>query len=134
MAGDIREIGPDARFQELVADGRLWLQHCLECDAAIFHPRILCPSCGAPDLVWRPASGRGRVYSRAVLHKKPKDGGTGPVKHALVLVDLEEGPRMMSRLPELAAEDIEIGMAVRARIDGAPGARFVVFEPGEAGE
>lgn len=131
MSALLPETGPDAAFQAHVADGRLWLQHCRDCDRAVFYPRVLCPHCGSLDLEWRPASGRGTVHSKAVLRNKPKPGDPRPPYHVLVLVDLAEGPRMMSRLPGLAPEEITIGMPVTARIEGSDGQHVVVFEPGE---
>jgi len=121
----LTQAGPDQAFQEHVADGRLWLQYCDDCGQAVFMPRILCQHCSSLALQWRPVSGRGTVHSLTVLHQRSKPN------HAIVLVDLDEGPRMMSRLPEVAPEDIRIGMRVQARIDGEDGARAVVFDPAE---
>lgn len=125
------EAGPDEAFQSHVADGRLWLQFCTECGEAVFMPRILCPHCSSLSLEWRPASGRGTIHSVTVLHRRPKPGEPERQNHALVLVDLDEGPRMMSHLPGTPPEDIRIGMHVRARIEGEDGARAVVFTPEE---
>ena len=122
---------PDQAFQDHVADGRLWLQVCDECHGAIFMPRVLCPVCGSLALTWMPSKGGGTVYSRAVIHGRPKPGDPEPRGHAIVLVDLDEGPRLMSRLPTVTPEDIRIGMRVRARIEGEDGARVVVFYPEE---
>lgn len=123
--------GPDQQFQAHVADGRLWLQTCQDCGSAIFMPRILCPHCHSLSLQWAPASGLGTVYTRSVLHRRPKPGDDRPTEHAIVLVDLDEGPRIMSRLPDTPAADIHIGMRVRARIAGEDGARVVLFDPEE---
>ncbi|TNB49395.1 DNA-binding protein [Martelella lutilitoris] len=134
MTAQLPASGPDLEFQAHVEDGRLWLQTCAACQTTIFMPRIICPHCGSLRLAWHPASGLGTVYSRTVLHGRPKPGDTRPSRHALVLVDLDEGPRMMSRLPGTDPDDITIGMRVKARIEGETGARFVVFDPNaEAG-
>ena len=127
------EQGPDAAFQEHVADGHLWIQRCAACGAAVFHPRCLCPECGSGNLDWQRASGRGTVYSCTVLLKRPREGESTPQQHCLVLVTLEEGPRLMSRLPDTPVDQIHIGMAVQARITGEEGSRAVVFDPVEAG-
>lgn len=129
MTAQLPASGPDLEFQAHVEDGRLWLQTCEDCDTAIFMPRIICPHCGSLGLAWHPASGLGTVYSRTVLYGRPKPGDTRPSRHALVLVDLDDGPRMMSRLPDTDPDDITIGMRVKARIEGETGARFVVFDP-----
>lgn len=121
--------GPDAGFQARVADGRLWLQHCRACARAVFYPRVLCPVCHSTALEWRPASGRGRIYSRTTILSRPTAGQTEPGRHVIVLVDLDEGPRMMSHLPDTPPDTIAIGMRVRARITGEPGQHAVVFAP-----
>jgi uncharacterized OB-fold protein len=119
--------GPDAGFQARVADGRLWLQHCRACAQAVFYPRILCPVCHSTDLEWRPASGLGQVYSHTTILSRPAAGQTEPGRHVIVLVDLDEGPRMMSHLPGTPPKTITIGLRVHARITGEPGHRAVVF-------
>ena len=123
--------GPDARFQAYLEAGEFRLQQCGNCGHWAFFPRVMCPACASRDLVWRKVSGRGRVYSRAVLKRKPDRGGD----HAIVLVTLEEGPRLLSRLPDTPADEIAVGMPVRARVARAgEGALTVVFEPvGEDG-
>ncbi len=125
------QAGPDQAFQEHVADGRLWLQYCDDCGEAVFMPRILCPHCSSLSLQWRPASGRGTVHTLTVLHKRSKPGEPEKQNHAIILVDLDEGPRLMSHMPGTAPEEIRIGMRVRARIEGEDGARAVVFDPEE---
>ncbi|WP_243612484.1 Zn-ribbon domain-containing OB-fold protein [Shimia aestuarii] len=124
--------GPDHEFQTHVADGKLWLQHCKDCDTAIFMPRVLCPSCASLALEWRPASGLGTIYSQATLRPRAKPGAPERPPHSVVLVDLDEGPRMMSHLPGVSPEDIHIGMRVRARIDGDTGSHLVAFFPEES--
>ena len=58
------------------------------------------------------ASGKGTVYSVTTISPKP------PAEpYSVVLVDLAEGPRMMSRIEGLPAAEVAIGMAVQARID-----------------
>jgi len=123
--------GPDAAFAAWVADGQLWLQVCDACGAHVFYPRVLCPACGATALDWQPASGRGTVHARAILHRKPKPGDDVPRDHAVVIVELEEGPRLMSRLPGVPSKDIRIGMPVIARIEDATDedGPVVLFEP-----
>lgn len=126
------KAGPDKAFQEHVSDGRLWLQYCNDCGEAVFMPRVLCPHCSSLSLDWRPVSGNGTVHTLTVLHQRSKPGQPERQNHAIVLVDLDEGPRMMSRLPEVAPEDIRIGMRVKARIEGKDGERAVVFDPQES--
>ena len=100
-----------APFWEAAEDGRLVLQKCGDCGAYVFYPRIVCPSCLSEALNWVPASGRAIVHSVTVVHRA---GGPfrGEVPFAVALVDLEEGPRMMSRILTEDPASVAIGDAV----------------------
>jgi uncharacterized protein len=82
------------------------------------------PGTGATDLEWIAASGRGTVYSTTVIRQKPPTPN-----YNLALIDLAEGPRMMSRVEGIAPEDVRIGMPVKAKIVHESEQALVVFEP-----
>jgi uncharacterized OB-fold protein len=104
--------GPDATYQALLARGVLGFQACGACDGAVFPPRGRCSHCGADALVWRESAGVGTVYSTTVI--TPRDQPA----YAVVLVDLDEGFRMMSRIVAgVDAHDVSIGDAVTVRIE-----------------
>ena len=88
----------------------------------------VCPNCGGAGLDWVDAGGGGTVYSATVVRRKAQHGGD----YSVVLVDLDEGPRMMSRVEGIAPDAVRIGMRVRARIAAGEGGHFVVFDPQEA--
>ena len=126
--------GPDHEFQTHVFDGKFQLQRCEDCGIAIFMPRVICPTCASLALEWHPASGLGTIYSQATLRPRAKPGEPLRPPHSIVLVDLDEGPRMMSHLPSVAPEDIHIhiGMRVRAHIEGKESNHLVTFRPEES--
>ena len=97
---------PHAVYQACLDDGVLAFQACARCSAAIFPPRGRCSRCGADALTWRRSAGRATVYSTTVL--TPRDRPA----HAVVLVDLDEGYRMMSRI-----DDAEVAIDERVRVD-----------------
>ena len=118
--------GPDAQFEDMLAAGDFRIQQCGECDAYVFHPRPICPHCGAAALGWVEPSGAGTVYAKTVVHRRPEKGGD----YNVVLVDLAEGVRMMSRIDGVEPGDITTGMAVQASIgEGMNGEPAVVFTP-----
>jgi uncharacterized OB-fold protein len=119
------ETGPDLVYREALVAGHFQIQHCKNCSRHVFYPRVLCNHCGAAALEWVAASGRATVYSTTVVRRKPDAGGDINI----VLVDLEEGVRMMSRVDALAPEQVRIGMAVTARIVADAGQPMVVFVP-----
>ena len=127
-APDIGE-SPEGRFFAALGEGRFELQHCAGCARAVFYPRVHCPHCGADALEWREASGRGTVYATSVVRRRPEQGPP----YNVALIDLAEGPRMMSRVEGLAPEAVRIGMAVTASVDRSGETPMVVFRPAEAG-
>jgi uncharacterized OB-fold protein len=117
---------PDIEFQRFLAEGRFMIQRSRSGGEFVFYPRVVAPGTGARDLEWVEASGRGRVYSTTVVRRKPPEPS-----YNVALVDLEEGPRMMSRIEGLAPEEVKIGMAVKARIAVQDDEPVIVFELAE---
>ena len=104
--------GPEKIYRDKLADGSFEIQRCSECAKHVFYPRVLCPHCGSDRLEWTAPSGRGTVYSTTVVRRKATDGGD----YNVALVDLEEGPRMMSRIVTVTPDAVRIGMTVKARV------------------
>jgi uncharacterized OB-fold protein len=91
--------------------GELRLQRCRACERAYFPPRPFCPQCGSGEVAVFRASGRATLYSY-VIHHRPMPGFTPP--YAIAVVALEEGPRMMTNLVDVAQtpEALELDMAL----------------------
>lgn len=92
----------------------------------VFYPRVIEPVTGATDLAWVQPSGLGTVYSVTVVRKR-----TLEESYNVVLVDLDEGPRMMSRVDGLPLDQVRIGMKVRAKVVRENEQPLVVFVPVE---
>lgn len=125
MSGYFEGPGPEARFHAYLKEGRFMIQRSASTGAHVFYPRVVAPGTGEADLEWVEASGAGTVHATTVTRRRPEKGGD----YNVALIDLAEGPRMMSRVVGIAPEDVRIGMKVRARIDALNGAPAVVFEP-----
>lgn len=97
---------PHSVYTALLEQQILGFQACTVCHATVFPPRGRCCRCGADALVWRASVGVGTVYSSTVL--TPRDGSP----YAVVLVNLDEGYRMMSRV-----EQSEIAIDERVVVD-----------------
>ena len=91
--------------------GELRLQRCRSCSKFQFYPRIVCSHCGHPDLDWEPVSGRGHLASYTVVYRPVSDAYPAPA--VIALVDLVEGPRMMSSVIDCAPEHARVGAAVQ---------------------
>jgi hypothetical protein len=114
----IDDCGPDSRFAEFLGEGRFMIQRCRSTGRHFFYPRVAEPDTGDTDVEWVEASGRGTVYSTTVVRKRP-DGDS----YNVALIDLAEGPRVMSRVVDLDPRAVRIDMAVEAfigRLDERP--------------
>ena len=91
----------------------LELPYCTACRAFHYYPRAVCPQCLSSDLEWRPVSGRGRLHTFSVIHRGPRDFPLG-TPYVLAIVELDEGPRLMTNLVGVAADPaaVHIGMPV----------------------
>jgi uncharacterized protein len=117
--------GPEAAFAAYLAQGKFMIQRSASTGTHVFFPRPFVPGTGETDLEWIEASGDGTVYATTVNRRSPDKGGSFNV----ALIDLAEGPRMMSRVVGIAPEEVTIGMKVRARIDHLNGAPAIIWEP-----
>ena len=99
-------------YWEGLKQGELLIQRCDSCSQAVFYPRAICPHCHSDQLSWIVASGKGTIYSYTVAHQ-----AFGPfaadVPFIVVLIELEEGARMLSRLLAAPRERVTIGAAVQ---------------------
>jgi uncharacterized OB-fold protein len=108
-----------AAFWDGCAAGRLVLPRCDECGELIWYPRRMCPFCGSLAVTDTEVSGRGTVYSFTIIRR-----GAGPFRdrspYVLAMVQLAEGPTMMTNLVDCDPEAVTVGQEVH-----------VVFEPVE---
>ena len=111
--------GETQPFWDGIAGGRLRLQRCRACARHVFYPRSVCPHCMAAELEWVDASGRGTVHALTVVHRAAP-GFAEEAPYVVALVELEEGPRMMTRLLGVAPGEAKIGMPVEVAIEGDP--------------
>ena len=117
--------GVERHYFTALSNGEFIIQRCQQCNKSVFFPRMLCPHCGSPDLQWFTPSGMGTIYSTTTVRRKPEHGGD----YNVALVDLDEGPRMMSRVDAVPPDEVRIGMRVRARILETDEGNLVVFNP-----
>lgn len=105
---------PETRpFWEAARKHELTLPWCRPCGAFFFYPRAACPACLSGDIEWRRVSGRGRLHTFTIVHRGPRDFALG-TPYVLAMVELEEGPRLMTNLVGVDPDParITIGMPV----------------------
>jgi uncharacterized OB-fold protein len=120
-------FNPDsAPFWQACKEGRLTVQRCRDCRTAFFFPRWLCPQCSSIHVEWITCSGLATVYSYSVVRRQSAPALRAP--YVLALVDLDEGPRLMTHIVECSPDDVHIGMRVKVNfnepVSGVPAPRF----------
>jgi uncharacterized protein len=95
--------------------GELRLQRCSRCRSFQFYPRIMCAACLGQTLDWVPASGLGRVRSFTVVRRAISPAYEAP--YVVALVELDEGPTLMSHVVDCAPEAVRVGAPVRAAFE-----------------
>jgi hypothetical protein len=100
-------------FFEAARHERLVVQRCRGCGHLRFPARAICSQCLSREAEWVEVSGRGEVYSFNVMHQVYHPGFASESPYVVVLVRLEEGPKMTSNLVGVAPKDTRIGMPVR---------------------
>lgn len=93
----------------------LRLQYCGDCKQFQFYPRIICSHCDGDALTWRVVSGRGRIASFTVVRHAISPAYKAP--YVVALIDLDEGPRMMSSVVGCEPECVAIGNAVDVQFE-----------------
>jgi uncharacterized OB-fold protein len=89
------------------------LQCCSGCHLYRYPPSPICNSCLSPDHQWVPASGKGTLFSFVVVHRALDPYWQGEVPYAVAVVELAEGPHLISNLVGIDFDQIQIGMALR---------------------
>lgn len=125
-------LGAHQQYFQFLSDGLFRIQRCKVCATNQFPPKGLCTHCGGAQPDWIEPSGTGRIYSASVIARKDENGGD----YNVILVDLDEGVRMMSTLiGQPAAQAPAIGARVQALVETTPDnsqARVVFTLAGEA--
>jgi uncharacterized OB-fold protein len=105
---------PETRpFFDGTRRGELLIQRCADCGHHFFYPRSSCPSCGSTSVAWVTASGRARLHTYVINHR-PAPGFEDEAPYAIAIVELAEGPRMMTNIvgidatPEALVLDMDL--------------------------
>jgi uncharacterized protein len=129
---------PDGLNREFflhAVDGTLHLQCCDQCGAYRHPPRYYCPRCASPTYSYVPSTGRGHVYSWVTSHFTVDRGWAPEAPHTTIVVELDEGPRLVGALRGLDPSALRAGLPV-VLVGEPKGEAFVFFwvEPAPGGE
>jgi uncharacterized OB-fold protein len=104
-------------FWDAAREGRLILKLCTACRRPHFPPRHLCPRCWTPSSAWIESTGVGTVYSFTVMRRAPAPEFGARVPYVVALVDLEEGPRMLTNVVGEDALAVRVGDRVHVTFE-----------------
>ena len=105
-------------FYEGCQRGELLFQRCSDCGAWRHVPRELCPDCGSWDWEWQASSGRGHVFPWTVIERALHPAFAEAVLFAAVVVELEEGVRLLSHVLDCPPDQLEMDMPVDVVFEG----------------
>jgi uncharacterized protein len=130
-------ITPESKpYWEGLKAGKLLLPKCGDCAHVFFYPRVLCPRCRSRRIDWIESSGRGRLHSFGIAHQSINRAFKVPLPYVLALVELEEGPRMMSNLVEVEPDPSKLKCDMPVEVvftEVADGVTLPLFRPAGRG-
>lgn len=106
LRGEERLVFEHARKHELV------FQRCGSCGAVVWYPRVVCPQCMGTSLAVVCSTGRGHIHSFTTLFRAGAEERAADVPYTVVLVDLDEGARVIGDLSGVAPEEVRVGLRV----------------------
>ncbi|MBI4640928.1 MAG: Zn-ribbon domain-containing OB-fold protein [Candidatus Tectomicrobia bacterium] len=117
-------------FWEAAKRHELVMPRCKKCDHLFFYPRSECPRCFSSDLEWVKVSGKGRLHAFTVVRQPANPAFTNDAPYVYAVVQLDEGPRMVSNVVECNIEDVRVDMLLEAVFDDiTPEWTLVKFKP-----
>ena len=107
-------------FWDKCKEHELWLQRCQTCQHVFFYPRLHCPQCLSDNVPGFRASGKGTLWTYMINHR-PVPGFEDDAPYAIAVIQLEEGPRMMSNIVgiENTPENLVLDMALEVVFEDA---------------
>ena len=127
-----RPLSPELTrpFWEAARGHTLVMPRCKTCDHLFFYPRSECPRCLSANLEWVRVSGRGRLHSFTIVQQPANAAFRGDVPYVYAVVQLDEGPRLVSNVVQCALEALSVDMPLEAVFDDVtPEWTLVKFRP-----
>jgi uncharacterized OB-fold protein len=120
-------------FWDATTRGVLLIKRCRACGRAHFYPRPFCPHCWSEEVEWEEARGRATLYTWSVVHANDLPPFQERVPYVAAVVDLEEGPRMMTNVVDWDSNQLTAGMPLEVVFrEQAEGVTVPVFRPARA--
>lgn len=110
-------------FWEAARRGEFLFGVCRACGETHYYPRARCPYCLSDQVTWKPASGRGSIYSFSVVRR-------GNPLYVSAYVLLEEGVAVYTNIVQCDPDSLAIGQPVLLDFEkSGDGQPVPVFRP-----
>jgi enoyl-CoA hydratase/carnithine racemase/uncharacterized OB-fold protein len=120
-------------FWKATKQGKLLVQHCIDCNSNIFFPKKVCPECWSKNLTWIESTGKAKIYTFTVMLDQVEPKFMGDLPYVIAMVDLDEGIRMTTRIVNCKPENVAIGMSVEVVFqEVSPECSLPMFQPADA--
>lgn len=111
---DLPTIESDSRpfWDGMRDEGIFRIVHCRACDRVHHYPRPFCPHCWSDNVEWVAASGTATLYTYSTVHVNDLPPFREQLPYVAAVVELAEGPKVMTRLIDCDADELKIGMTL----------------------
>jgi len=117
-------------FWDAAREGRFLIARCGGCGRAHHYPRPFCPYCWSHDVSWEEASGRATLYTYSTVFVNDLPPFSERLPYIAAVVELEEGPRVMTNLIDCTPDALQVGMVLEvAYRELTPEITVPVFRP-----
>ena len=118
-------------YWQAAANGELVMQYCGSCNVHAFPPRAHCAQCGNANLLFQKVSGMGSVYTYTVAYRPPHPVFAEQCPLVIAVVELSEGPRLMTNIVDCDPESVHVGMSVEVTFEPIDDSdiKLPVFKP-----
>ena len=90
--------------------GELLFQRCGVCSEITHTPAMICAHCASRDLTWERSAGTGSIYSWTAVWRPQTPAFSVP--YVAVIVDVDEGWKMLANIVDIEHDAVDIGMRV----------------------
>jgi hypothetical protein len=104
-------------YWQAARDHRLALPKCEDCQKFWFPPSRTCPHCLSTNFSFQNVSGKGKIFSFVTFHRVYRPAFTNDVPYVVALIELDEGPRLLSNIMGVTHDHVKCEMRVEVVFD-----------------
>ena len=112
-----RRRGMAGEFYEYCKKHELRFQRCTDCGTWRHVPRDMCAKCGSFNWAWAQSSGKGKLFSWTTVMQPMLPQFADRVPYSPVVVEMDEGVRILSELVDVSNEELRLGLPVEVAFD-----------------